>query len=95
MDLSKSQEKLEKMKLKAEKQLTSVKSELHDVEREAKEDKEKARSLLESVTSESKTLKTTLEEVMKRERQVGVNIAEKWHEALDHLVFEQILVVCL
>ncbi|XP_066478852.1 coiled-coil domain-containing protein 170 [Tiliqua scincoides] len=70
-DLSKSQEKLEKMKMKAEKQLTAIQSELHVVEREAKEDKEKTRSLLESVSSESKTLKSTLEEVMKRERQLS------------------------
>ncbi|XP_053238157.1 coiled-coil domain-containing protein 170-like isoform X8 [Podarcis raffonei] len=70
-DLSKSQEKLEKMKAKAEKQLTSVKSELHDVEREAKEDKEKAKSKLESVTSELGTLKSTLQAVMKREKQLA------------------------
>ncbi|XP_034964641.2 coiled-coil domain-containing protein 170 isoform X3 [Zootoca vivipara] len=70
-DLSKSQEKLEKMKTKAEKQLTSVKSELHDVEREAKEDKEKAKSRLESVTSELGTLKSTLQAVMKREKQLA------------------------
>nr|XP_028579509.1 coiled-coil domain-containing protein 170-like isoform X7 [Podarcis muralis] len=70
-DLSKSQEKLEKMKAKAEKQLTSVKSELHDVEREAKEDKEKAKSRLESVTSELGTLKSTLQAVMKREKQLA------------------------
>ncbi|XP_015281646.1 PREDICTED: coiled-coil domain-containing protein 170 [Gekko japonicus] len=70
-DLSKSQEKLEKIKTKTEKQLIAVKSELHVVEREAKEDKERAKNILESVTSESKTLKTTLEEVMKRERQLS------------------------
>ncbi|XP_053148635.1 coiled-coil domain-containing protein 170 isoform X2 [Hemicordylus capensis] len=70
-DLSKSQEKLEKMKAKAEKQLTTVKSELHVAEREAKEDKEKARNMLESVASELKTLRTTLEEVKKRERQLA------------------------
>ncbi|XP_032999894.1 coiled-coil domain-containing protein 170-like isoform X6 [Lacerta agilis] len=70
-DLSKSQEKLERMKAKAEKQLTSVKSELHDVEREAKDDKEKARSRLESVTSELGTLKSTLQAVMKREKQLA------------------------
>ncbi|XP_070589820.1 coiled-coil domain-containing protein 170 isoform X2 [Erythrolamprus reginae] len=70
-ELSKSQEKLEKMKTKAEKQLTSVQSELHVREREAKEDKEKAKHLLESVTTEATALKSTLEEVMKREKQLA------------------------
>nr|XP_056709633.1 coiled-coil domain-containing protein 170 [Euleptes europaea] len=70
-DLSKSQEKLEKIKAKTEKHLTSVKSELRVIEREAKEDKERAKNILESVTSELNTLKTTLEEVMKRERQLS------------------------
>ncbi|ETE63850.1 Coiled-coil domain-containing protein C6orf97, partial [Ophiophagus hannah] len=70
-ELSKSQEKLEKMKTKAEKQLTSVQSELHVREREAKENKEKAKRLLESVTTEATALKSTLEEVMKREKQLA------------------------
>uniref|UniRef100_A0A8C6V658 Coiled-coil domain containing 170 n=1 Tax=Naja naja TaxID=35670 RepID=A0A8C6V658_NAJNA len=70
-ELSKSQEKLEKMKTKAEKQLTSVQSELHVREREAKENKEKAKHLLESVTTEATALKSTLEEVMKREKQLA------------------------
>ncbi|XP_054832290.1 coiled-coil domain-containing protein 170 [Eublepharis macularius] len=70
-DLSKSQEKMEKIKAKTEKQLTAVKSELHIAEREAKEDKERAKNILESVTNELKTLKTTLDEVMKRERQLA------------------------
>ncbi|XP_062981762.1 coiled-coil domain-containing protein 170 [Elgaria multicarinata webbii] len=70
-DLSKSQEKLEKMKMKTEKQLTSVKSELHVLEHEAKEDKEKAKNMLESVTSELATLKAALEAVMKKERQLA------------------------
>ncbi|XP_060548267.1 coiled-coil domain-containing protein 170 isoform X1 [Pantherophis guttatus] len=70
-ELSKSQEKLEKMKTKAEKQLTSVQSELHVRQREAKEDKEKAKHLLESVTTEATALKSTLEEVMKREKQLA------------------------
>ncbi|XP_060096878.1 coiled-coil domain-containing protein 170 isoform X1 [Heteronotia binoei] len=70
-DLSKSQEKLEKTKTKTEKQLAAVKSELHVVEREAREDKERAKNILESITSEVKTLKTSLEEVMKRERQLS------------------------
>ncbi|XP_013916283.1 PREDICTED: coiled-coil domain-containing protein 170 [Thamnophis sirtalis] len=70
-ELSKSQEKLEKMKTKAEKQLISVQSELHVRERKAKEDKEKAKHLLESVTTEATVLKSTLEEVMKREKQLA------------------------
>ncbi|XP_042302835.1 coiled-coil domain-containing protein 170 isoform X2 [Sceloporus undulatus] len=77
-DLSKSQEKLEKMKVKAESQLTSVKSELHVVEREAKEDKEKAKNMLESVTSELTMLKSALEEVTKRKRQTLCI----WHKAI-------------
>ncbi|KAL8186062.1 UNVERIFIED_CONTAM: hypothetical protein K2H54_062591 [Gekko kuhli] len=75
-DLSKSQEKLENIKTKTEKQLIAVKSELHVAEREAKEDKERAKNILESVTSELKTLKTTLEGVMKRERQVCVSMTD-------------------
>uniref|UniRef100_A0A670Z025 Coiled-coil domain containing 170 n=1 Tax=Pseudonaja textilis TaxID=8673 RepID=A0A670Z025_PSETE len=70
-ELSKSQEKLEKMKTKVEKQLTCVQSELHVREREAKENKEKAKHLLESVTTEATALKSTLEEVMKREKQLA------------------------
>ncbi|KAM3853579.1 coiled-coil domain-containing protein 170 [Vipera latastei] len=70
-ELSKSQEKLEKMKTKAEKQLTSFQCELHVRERAAKEDKEKAKHLLESVTTEAIALKSTLEEVMKREKQLA------------------------
>ncbi|XP_072851408.2 coiled-coil domain-containing protein 170 isoform X10 [Pogona vitticeps] len=68
-DLSKSQEKLEKMKAKAEKQLSSVKSELHVLEHEAKENKEKAKNMLGSVTSELNTVKSALEEVVKRKKQ--------------------------
>uniref|UniRef100_A0ABM5G160 Coiled-coil domain-containing protein 170 isoform X6 n=1 Tax=Pogona vitticeps TaxID=103695 RepID=A0ABM5G160_9SAUR len=67
--LSKSQEKLEKMKAKAEKQLSSVKSELHVLEHEAKENKEKAKNMLGSVTSELNTVKSALEEVVKRKKQ--------------------------
>lgn len=71
-ELSKSQGKLERMKEKAEKQLTSVKSELLLKERKATEDKEKNKSLFEAVTNEMKVLKTALAELAKRERQVGV-----------------------
>ncbi|XP_041599454.1 coiled-coil domain-containing protein 170 isoform X4 [Vulpes lagopus] len=68
-DLNKSRDKLEKMKEKAEKKLTSVKSELDTTEREAQEDKERAKNMIEVVTSEMKTLKKSLEEVERREKQ--------------------------
>ncbi|XP_010150112.1 PREDICTED: coiled-coil domain-containing protein 170-like, partial [Eurypyga helias] len=68
-ELSKSHGKLERMKEKAEKQLTSVKSELLLKERKAIEDKDKTKNMLEAVTSEMKMLKTTLAELEKRERQ--------------------------
>ncbi|NXG47313.1 CC170 protein, partial [Psilopogon haemacephalus] len=70
-ELSKSQGRLERMKEKAEKQLTSVKSELLLKERKATEDKEKKQNMLEAVTSEMKVLKTTLAELVKRERQLA------------------------
>ncbi|OPJ72913.1 coiled-coil domain-containing protein 170 isoform B [Patagioenas fasciata monilis] len=70
-ELSKSQGKLERMKEKTEKQLTSVKSELLLKERKATEDKEKNKNMLEAVTSEIKVLKTTLAELAKRERQLA------------------------
>ncbi|KFV19118.1 Coiled-coil domain-containing protein 170, partial [Tauraco erythrolophus] len=70
-ELSKSQGKLERMKEKAETQLTSVKSELLLKERKAAEDKEKTKNMLEAVTSEMKVLKTTLAELAKRERQLA------------------------
>ncbi|XP_051471761.1 coiled-coil domain-containing protein 170-like isoform X1 [Apus apus] len=70
-ELSKSQGRLEGMKEKAEKQLTSVKSELLLKERKATEEKEKNKKMLESVTSEMKVLKTTLAELEKRERQLA------------------------
>lgn len=58
------------MKEKVEKQLISVKLELDITEHEAKEDKERARNMLDVVTSEMRTLKSTLEETTKREKQV-------------------------
>nr|XP_030123885.3 coiled-coil domain-containing protein 170 isoform X1 [Taeniopygia guttata] len=70
-ELSKSQDKLERMKAKAEKQLRSAKSELLLKERKATEDKEKTKNMLEEVTSEMKVLKTTLAELAKRERQLA------------------------
>ncbi|XP_022376711.1 coiled-coil domain-containing protein 170 [Enhydra lutris kenyoni] len=69
-DLSKSRDKLEKMKEKAEKKLMSVKSELDTAEHEAQEDKERARSMMEVVTSETKMLKKSLEEAEMREKQL-------------------------
>ncbi|XP_074000706.1 coiled-coil domain-containing protein 170 [Numenius arquata] len=70
-ELNKSQGKLERMKEKAEKQLTSVRSELLLKEHKAAEDKEKTKNMLEAVTSEMKVLKTTLAELEKRERQLA------------------------
>ncbi|NWS72420.1 CC170 protein, partial [Crotophaga sulcirostris] len=70
-ELNKSQGKIERMKEKAEKQLTSVKSELLLKERQAAEDKEKNKNMLEAVNSEMKVLKTTLAELAKRERQLA------------------------
>ncbi|XP_059555721.1 coiled-coil domain-containing protein 170-like [Myotis daubentonii] len=69
-DLSKSRDKLEKMKEKAEKKLMSVRSELDTTEHEAQEDKERARHTIEVVTSELKTLRKSLEEAEKREKQL-------------------------
>lgn len=76
-DLNKSRDKLEKMTEKAEKKLMSVKSELYSTEHEAKEDKERARNMIEVVTSEMKTLKKSLEEAEKREKQVRRNLVVK------------------
>ncbi|ELW72767.1 hypothetical protein TREES_T100017502 [Tupaia chinensis] len=68
-DLNKSRDKLEKMKEKTERKLVSVKSELDTTEHEAKEHKERARNMIEVVTSEMKTLRKSLEEAEKREKQ--------------------------
>jgi len=76
-ELSKSQGKLERMKEKAEKQLNSVKSELLLKDCKATEDKEKNKNMLEAVTSEMKVLKTTLAELAKREKQVGIYVFDK------------------
>uniref|UniRef100_A0A8C7A3V1 Coiled-coil domain containing 170 n=1 Tax=Nothoprocta perdicaria TaxID=30464 RepID=A0A8C7A3V1_NOTPE len=70
-ELNQSQGKLQRLKEKAEKQLTSVKSELHLKEHEANEDKEKANSMMKALSSEMEVLKTTLAEVAKRERQLA------------------------
>ncbi|KAG8583464.1 hypothetical protein GDO81_008428 [Engystomops pustulosus] len=69
--LSKSLDDLERVKSKTHKKLISVKSELDYTEKEAKEEKEKTTSYIDVITSELKTLKTTLEEVSKREKQLA------------------------
>ncbi|XP_063297407.1 coiled-coil domain-containing protein 170 [Pelobates fuscus] len=69
-ELNKSLEQIERTKDKTQKKLISVKSELDFTEREAKEEKERTTNMLEVVTSELKTLKKTLEEVSKREKQL-------------------------
>lgn len=76
-DLNKSRDILEKMKENAEKKLTSVKSELDTAEHEAQEAKERARNMMDMVTREAKTLKKSLEEAEKREKQVGRNLVTK------------------
>jgi acyl-CoA hydrolase len=63
------------MKEKAEEKLMAVQSELDATELEAKEDKERARNMIEVVTSEMRTLKKSLEEAEKREKQVSRNLA--------------------
>eukprot|EP00061_Rhincodon_typus_P006336 g26880.t1 len=68
-ELNKSMKKLEKLKETAVEKLNTTKSELDLTELEAKEEKERARNILEAVGSELKTLKQTLQEVARRERQ--------------------------
>ncbi|XP_069625274.1 coiled-coil domain-containing protein 170 isoform X2 [Ranitomeya imitator] len=68
--LSKSMDDLERVKSKTHKKLISIKSELDYTEREAKDEKEKTTNYIDVITSELKTLKTTLEEVSKREKQL-------------------------
>uniref|UniRef100_A0A8D2CTN6 Coiled-coil domain containing 170 n=1 Tax=Sciurus vulgaris TaxID=55149 RepID=A0A8D2CTN6_SCIVU len=70
-DLNKSRDKLEKMKEKVEEKLMSVRSELDTAEHGAKEDKERARHMIEALTSEMKTLKRSLEEAEKREKRLA------------------------
>ncbi|XP_059504800.1 coiled-coil domain-containing protein 170 isoform X1 [Stegostoma tigrinum] len=69
-ELNKSMKKLEKLKETAVEKLNTTKSELDLTELEAKEEKERARNILEAVGSELKTLKQTLQEVARRERQL-------------------------
>ncbi|XP_063773943.1 coiled-coil domain-containing protein 170 isoform X1 [Pseudophryne corroboree] len=68
--LNKNLDQLQKVKGKTQKKLLCVKSELDFTEKEAKEDKEKADNFIDVITSELKTLKKTLEEVSKREKQL-------------------------
>ncbi|XP_072361277.1 coiled-coil domain-containing protein 170 [Scyliorhinus torazame] len=69
-ELNKSMKRLERLKETAIEKLNSTKSDLDFTEFEAKEEKGRARNILEAVGSELKTLKQTLEEVGKRERQL-------------------------
>uniref|UniRef100_A0A8C5QL22 Coiled-coil domain containing 170 n=2 Tax=Leptobrachium leishanense TaxID=445787 RepID=A0A8C5QL22_9ANUR len=69
-ELNKSLEQKERTKEKTQKKLFSVKSELEVTEKEAKDEKERAANMLEVVTSELRTLKKTLEEVCRREKQL-------------------------
>ncbi|XP_055494985.1 coiled-coil domain-containing protein 170 [Leucoraja erinacea] len=69
-DLNKSVKKLEKLKHEATAKLGNTKSELSFTEFEAREEKDRARNILEAVSSELKTLKQTLEELAQRERQL-------------------------
>lgn len=78
-DLNKSRDKLEKMKEKVEKKLMFVKLELDIIEYEVKEDKERVRNMIEAIIGEMKILKKFLEEVEKREKQVGRNFMVKFY----------------
>ncbi|KAG8444163.1 hypothetical protein GDO86_009371 [Hymenochirus boettgeri] len=69
-ELNKTLDQLERVKDKTQKKLVSIKSELDFTEREAREEKERTENLQKAVTSELKTLKKTLEEVVKREKQL-------------------------
>ncbi|XP_075410334.1 coiled-coil domain-containing protein 170 [Tenrec ecaudatus] len=69
-DLSKSRDKLEKVKENAERKLLSLKAELDTTEQAAKEHQERAQSMMGVVTSEMKSLKKSLEEAEKREKQL-------------------------
>ncbi|XP_069090818.1 coiled-coil domain-containing protein 170 isoform X2 [Pleurodeles waltl] len=69
--LSESLGKLGKVKEKTEKRLVTVKSELDFREQEAREEKDRYKSMLEAVSSELQTLKKTMEDIVKRERQLA------------------------
>ncbi|MGH0114379.1 UNVERIFIED_CONTAM: hypothetical protein FKN15_005780 [Acipenser sinensis] len=68
-EMNKSLDKVERAKVKMEKRLTSVKSVLDFTEHEAQGERHRTHSLLEAVTSELATLKHTMGELAKRERQ--------------------------
>ncbi|XP_044517940.1 coiled-coil domain-containing protein 170-like [Gracilinanus agilis] len=68
--LQKSLKKAETIKEKSTKKVKNLKTTLDFTELEAKEDKEKAYQMLEAVTNELYTVKKSLEEVVKREKQL-------------------------
>ncbi|XP_069462876.1 coiled-coil domain-containing protein 170 [Ambystoma mexicanum] len=68
--LSETLGKLEKVKEKTHKRLATVKSELDFREQEAKEEKDRYKSMLDAVSGELTSMKKTLEDVVKRERQL-------------------------
>nr|XP_014340479.1 PREDICTED: coiled-coil domain-containing protein 170-like [Latimeria chalumnae] len=69
-ELSKTLEKVEKIKDEAARKVVNLKTELDRTEHEAKEEKDKAYHMLEAVTNELRTVKRALEEVARREKQV-------------------------
>ncbi|KAG6933276.1 coiled-coil domain-containing protein 170-like, partial [Chelydra serpentina] len=69
-ELSKSLEKVEKIKEKAARKVVSLKTELDNTEYEARKEKERAHHMLEAVTNELHIAKRALEEVARREKQL-------------------------
>uniref|UniRef100_A0A8C3PC70 Coiled-coil domain containing 170 n=1 Tax=Chrysemys picta bellii TaxID=8478 RepID=A0A8C3PC70_CHRPI len=69
-ELSKSLEKVEKIKEKAARKVVSLKTELDYTEHEARKEKERAHHMLEAVTNELHISKRALEEVARREKQL-------------------------
>ncbi|KAH1171764.1 hypothetical protein KIL84_007382 [Mauremys mutica] len=69
-ELSKSLEKVEKIKEKAARKVVSLKTELDYTEHEARKEKERAHHMLEAVTNELHIAKRALEEVARREKQL-------------------------
>lgn len=68
--LSKSLEKLDKIKEKAAKKVVSLKTELDYTEQESLGEKARCQQMLDAVTNELLTAKRALEEVARREKQV-------------------------
>ncbi|KAM4690492.1 coiled-coil domain-containing protein 170-like [Rhinophrynus dorsalis] len=68
-ELSRSLEKLEKIKDKAAKKVVSLKSELDYSEHESRGDKARCQHMVDAVTNELHTAKRALEEVARREKQ--------------------------